>query len=396
MAGSNRLWAALRAAVVLGVAAVAMPASALDAQHGKGDNSSVEVTGAKTDMTFAAAHNVHVAATSSDDVFVAGHDIRFDGGSADHAFAAGQNVTVSGDNARAFLTAGHDVTFESGSAANDVIAFGQNVNLNTGFKAGGSVVAFGKEVHVQAPIGRELVAFGNEVTIDSAITGNVRAEGRHIVIGPNAKIGGDLSYRASDKIEISPQATVTGKKVVLPPEKNGVTWGGHHNTIHMGQGMHHRILHDVMGGLGFVVLCLVMTAAFPLLMARAGGMLTRNPLMAAVWGLMVLIVGPVLSIIAMITIIGLTLGFVMWALIWAALLMGFAGAAAGVASLAGRFKADGAPALGSQLLWTLLGAVVVSVLGALPFVGFWVWLLACVFGTGAVAAQARALMSKPA
>jgi hypothetical protein len=390
------MWTALRLALVLGVAALAMPASALDAQHGKGDDSSIEVTGAKTDLTFAAAHNVHVAATSSDDIFVAGHDIRFDGGSADHAFAAGETITVAGDNARAFLTAGHDITFESGSSASDVIAFGQNVSFNPTFKIGGSAVAFGKEVHVQAPVGRDLVVAGNEVTIDSAVTGNVRAEGRHIVIGPNAKIGGDLSYRASDKIEISPQATVTGKKVVLPPEKNSFTWGGHHNTIHMGRGLHHRVLHDVMGGLGFIVLCLVMTAAFPLLMARSGAMLTRNPLMAAVVGLMVLIVGPVLSIIAMVTIIGLTLGFVMWALIWTALLVGFVGAAAGVASLAGRFKADGAPALGPQLGWTLVGALAISILGALPFVGFWVWLLACVLGTGAVAAQARALMAKPA
>ncbi len=162
-------------------------------------------------------------------------------------------------------------------------------------------------------------------------------------------------------------------------------------------GMHHRLMHDVMGALGFIVLSLVLTAVFPLLMARAGGMITRNPLLAAGVGLMVLIVGPVLSIIAMVTIIGLSLGFAMWALIWAALLIGFVGAAAGIAALAGRYgKEDAAPKLGGQLLWTLLGAIVISALGAIPYVGFWVWLVACVLGTGAVSAQARALMAKGA
>ena len=143
MTGSKRLWTAVRTALVLGALAVAMPAGAIEAQHAKSDDGSVEVTGAKTDVVFAAAHNVHVAATSSDDVFVAGHDIRFDQGTADHAFAAGQTITVSGDNARSFITAGHDVTFETGGAASDVIAFGQNLTFNSSFKIAGSAVLFG-------------------------------------------------------------------------------------------------------------------------------------------------------------------------------------------------------------------------------------------------------------
>ena len=393
-----RLWSALRAVLVMGAIALALPAAAMEMKSDKGDNGSVEVTGAKTDIVFAAAHNVHVAATSSDDVFVAGHDIKLDTGSADHAFAAGNMITVTGDNARAFLTAGHDVTFETGSSASDVIAFGNNVTFNPTFKIGGSAVVFGQDVHIQAPVGRDLTAGGQNVTIDSAITGNVRAEGRHIVVGPNARIGGDFSYRTTDNIEISPQAVITGKKVVLPAEKSEITWSDHHGRM-MGAmgGMHHRIMHDVMGALGFIVLSLVLTAVFPLLMARAGGMITRNPLLAAGVGLMVLIVGPVLSIIAMVTIIGLSLGFAMWALIWAALLIGFVGAAAGIAALAGRYgKEDAAPKLGGQLLWTLLGAVVLCALGAVPYIGGWVWFVACVLGTGAVAAQARSLMAKGA
>ena len=393
-----RLWSAVRAVLVLGALALAVPAVAMEASAGKGDSSSIEVTGAKTDIVFAAAHNVHVAATSSDDVFVAGHDIHLDTGTADHTFAAGQTISVTGDNARAFLTAGHDITFETGSAASDVLAFGNNVTFNPTFKIGGSAVVFGQDVHLQAPVGRDLTIGGGTVTIDSAITGNVRAQGRHIIVGPNARIGGDFSYRAADKIEISPQAVITGKKVVLPAEKNEFTWNNHHGRM-MGAmgGMHHRIMHDVMGALGFIVLSLVLTAVFPLLMARAGGMITRNPLLAAGVGLMVLIVGPVLSIIAMVTIIGLSLGFAMWALIWAALLIGFVGAAAGIAALAGRYgKEDAAPKLGGQLLWTLLGAIVISALGAIPYVGFRIWLVACVLGTGAVSAQARSLMAKGA
>ncbi|HEY3812936.1 MAG TPA: hypothetical protein VGL66_06900 [Caulobacteraceae bacterium] len=394
---SAKLWRAARAVLAIGVFALAMPAAAMEMSAQKGDNGSVEVTGAKTDLVFAAAHNVHVQATSNDDMFLAGHDVKLDAGSADHAFVAGETITVNGDNARAFLAAGHDVNFETGSAASDVIAFGNDVSTASTFKIGGSAVIMGESVHIQSPIGRDLTAAGSTVTIDSAVTGNVRAEGRHIIVGPNAKIGGDFSYRAGDKIDISPTAVITGKKILLPADETHFHWTHNNKWKAAGAGAmggwHHRLMHDFLGALGFIVLCLVMTAVFPLLMARTGGMLTRNPLMAGLVGLIVLIIGPILTLIVLITIIGASLALTMFALIWAAMLMGFVGAAAGVASLVGRFK-DTAPNIGAHLGWTIAGAVILSLLGALPYVGFWVWFVACVLGTGAVAAQGRSLWAK--
>jgi hypothetical protein len=386
-------------ALAIGALALAVPAAAAEFSSAKGDNGSVEVTGAKPDVVFAAAHQVHVAATSSDDVFAVGHDVRLDTGTADHAFAAGQTVSVTGDNARAYLAAGHDLSFQTGSAANDVLAFGQDITFSPTFKIGGTAVIFGQDVHLQAPVGRDLVIGGNSVTIDSAVTGNVRAEGRHIVIGPNAKIGGDLSYRAGDKIEISPQAVITGKKIELPPGNDHWSWSDHHGKRGAGMmgGLKSRLHHDLWGAVSFLILSLVMTAVFPLLMARSGALLTRNPLLAAGVGLLVLIAGPVVAIIVMVTLVGATLALAMLSLIGAALMIGFVGAAAGVASLAGRIgKSGDAPRLMPQLLWTALGAIVLCVLGAIPYVGGWVWLLACILGTGAIATQARSLMAKGA
>jgi hypothetical protein len=382
-------------ALVLGAIALATPAAAVETLASKGENGSIEVSGAKSDVVFAAAHSVHVAATSNDDMFVVGHDIRLDQGSADHAFAAGQNVTVSGDNARAFLTAGNDLNFDTGSAASDVLAFGQNITFNPTFKIGGSAVVFGQDVHLQAPVGRDLIAGGETVTIDSAVTGNVRVEGHHVVIGPNAKIGGDLTYSA-DSIDISPKATITGKKVAQPRHEHGNWDKGHHATGPLG-GMNHRLHHDLLGALAFVIMALVLTAAFPMLMARAGAMFGRNALLAAGVGLLVLIAGPIVCFIVMFTIVGLPLAFTMLFLICAALMLGFTGAAAGVASFGMRMgKGGDAPKLGGQLLWTLLGAIVLCALGAVPFIGGWVWLLACILGTGAIATQARSLLAKGA
>ncbi len=377
------------AALICGLV-VAGSALAMEATHS--DN--VEATGPKTDMLFLAGKHVHVAVTSPEDIFAAGSNLRFDQGTADHVFAAGEVVTIAGDAARSFIAAGQTLSFDSGSAQNGVVAFGRDLTLRPTFKVGGSAVLMGRDLLIQAPIGRDLNAAGQTVTIDSAVTGNVRVEGNSVVIGPNARITGDLSYRA-DKIEISPQAVISGKRIVLPPEARDHHRGWkHHRTLA------ERIQGDLLGAAMFIVMALGLTALAPGLMARAGDMVGRNPLVAALVGFLTLIAGPVVAVILMITILGASLGAAVGVIVAALAFLGLAAAAAGLGMIARRLMGKGAgaeaPKLGSELGWTLLGAIVLCLLGAIPFVGGWVWLIACIVGVGAVAVRGRSSLTTQA
>jgi hypothetical protein len=380
----------LKGAAIACALLAAGSAGAVEALHGD----RVEATGQQSDVAFLAGHDINVSSTSSDDVFAAGNTIRFDKATGDHAFAAAETVHVQNVDMRALIFAGQTLDFESGQAQNDVVAFGRDVTLFDGFKVGGTAVLMGRDVEVQAPVGRDLIVAGQDVRINSVVTGNVRAEGNRITIGPNARIGGDLSYRA-DNIEISPQAVITGKRILLPAtEHSGMHWKGHKATVA------DRVSSDIWGGIAFAILALGLAALFPGLMSRSGAMMAKNPLIAGVIGIALLAAGPVVAIFLFITLIGMPLAATLLAVLFALVFLGLGGAASGlglgVRKLTRGSAAAEAPKIGPLLGWTLLGSIVLCALGAIPYVGGWIWLIACLIGLGAVAAQGRAALAAQA
>jgi hypothetical protein len=247
---------------------------------------------------------------------------------------------------------------------------------------------------MQAPVTGDLFAGGKLVTLDSAVGGNARLEAKHLVIGPNARISGDLAYRA-EQVDISPQAVISGQKIVLPPEE-GARFRWTHEK-HEPPTLAHKIASGLFGAAAFAVLALGLAALVPGLMTRAGDMVGRNPLMAGLTGVLVLVLAPAAALVLLVILFGAPLAATVM-LIWALLIaLGVAAAAAGlgllIRRLARRGSAPETPALAGQLGWTLLGAVVLCVLGAIPFIGGWVWVIACLLGAGAVAAQGRALLA---
>ncbi|MBS0297677.1 MAG: polymer-forming cytoskeletal protein [Proteobacteria bacterium] len=368
-----------RVALCAGALLAAGPAAAIDATHAK----SVEATGAKSSVTFAAGRDVRIAVTSTHDVFAAGNTVRSEAGSADHLIAAGETLTVAGTDLRDVIAAGKRIELQTGQTQDDVVAFGENVSARPTFKIGGSAVMMGSNVELQAPVGGDVYAAGQDVRIDSAVTGNVKVEGRHVVIGPNARIAGALAYRA-DQLEIMPGAVITGPKTVLPPEAR-------HQHVARPKTIAQRIGDWVFGTIAFAVMALGLALLFPGLMAVSGRMVYRNPLIAALVGAVVLVVTPAVALVLLVTLVGAPLSLTVLALFCALVPMALAAGAAGlgflIRSLTGRGKEK--PNLVAQLGWTVVGSVLLCALGEIPIVGGWIVLLACILGAGGVATHLR-------
>jgi cytoskeletal protein CcmA (bactofilin family) len=344
---------------------------------------SVSASGAKNDMVFAAGKNADVAVSTSDDVFVAAKSVRINQAGADHVFAAGEDVTYAGVDAEDILTAGKTVRFETGQAKDDVLAFGERVMLKPTFKVGGSAVLTGRVVEVEAPVGAELRAAGETVRIDSAVTGDVKVEADHVVIGPNARIGGNLSYRTDD-LKIDPKAVITGTKTVMPASER------HRGKHHEPQSLQDRLVDLAFSIFMTGVLMIGAVLLFPGLMERSGRMLGRNPLLAALAGVGLALVVPILAVVLAITIVGAPVALLLILLFGAGLLLAFATTAASLGLLLRRVtgKPDAA-GLGARIGWGLLGVVLLCGLGAIPVAGGWITLAACILGLGAVLLQGR-------
>ena len=209
------------------IAILLFAAGALMAQIETRTGDHVDASEAFPDMAFFAGANLNVTAKSTDDLFAAGADITISEAQADHMITAGGDIVISDVAFHDLIAAGGDINFVSGVVTDDLVAAGGDLSVQSGFNIGGSAVLSGGDVDIEAPIGAELRAAGGRLRLNAGVEGDAHLVGGDITLGPAAKIGGDLRYRAKS-IDISPDAVISGEVIELesptPPdfEKLGV------------------------------------------------------------------------------------------------------------------------------------------------------------------------------
>lgn len=366
-------------------------AASLGVQARAGD--SVEISGEQDDMVFAAGGEVSVSVTTPDDVFAAGGDVEAIGVNADHLSLAGGDLTVSQINVSDVLVMGGDVTFIDGRVTDDIIAAAGDLTLRRDFIVDGSAVLAGGDVTLDGPIGGELRAAGGRVEIDAVVGGAVEVRGNQVRIGPDARIAGSLTHRA-DRIEIAETAVIEGEIIALDPAP------GPDIEPFVQRAAVAFALFGLLLAVGIIVLVLVAVLALPGLMNRSRQMLGEQPLATLGIGFLIMLATPAVLALLFVTVFGIPLGLLL-GIIYAALApLAFAAAIYALAMRARRAVAGGTadepPGLGARVGWTALTALVFLLVALVPILGGIVWVLAFVFGLGAVATQTWLALSQPA
>ena len=128
------------------------------------------------------------------DLEATGGDVLVEGTVDGDLTATGGSVTVSGD-----VTG--DLTVTAGSAIID-----GNIE--------GNVRTVGGDVHIreEATIGGTTEATGGAITVDGTLAGDTQLGGDSVTIGPTATIDGDLAYSSdAESVDISDEAEITGE-----------------------------------------------------------------------------------------------------------------------------------------------------------------------------------------
>jgi hypothetical protein len=378
------IWA-VAAAVLFGAVS-----AAVDFRSGE----EVRLSGAFQDVLFAAGGRVHVEATSSDDIYVAGRTITVDGARADDLVVAGETAIFNGFEAADVTAAGRALEMLEGVIGDDLIAAGASVNLAEGLEVRGSAVLSGAEVIVEAPIGAELRAAGERVRLDAVVGGDVELAGRRIVVGPKARIGGNLTHRA-DTIEIDPAAEIAGEIIAREPRAADVAerWAG--------KAIAGAIMFGLVFLLGFVVLVALIATLLPALMRDSDQAMRRRPFATLGIGFLIAFAAPVGIAAFAASVVGLPVALMLAAVFATAAPVAIAATAyylgRRASALAARGAAPGEPRFGARLGWTALAVLALLIVGLIPFVGALAWLVAYVFGLGAASVRAvRALAVGPA
>ena len=335
------------------------------------------------DMTFFSAEDVTVRVNSTDDVFAAGGTVRVDQTSADHLVLAGGDISVADVSIQDLFAAGGTIKLVSGGASDDIVAAGGEIDVGPDFTIGSSAVLTGGEVRIETPVPADLRVGAGDAYINSQVGGDARLSGELVTLGPKARIAGDLFYRTGNLV-LEPGAVVTGRQLPMPETDRSAmeAWG---------QGAGRLFAMFALSVLlGFTVLVMVIAVAVPALMRSASDMIRQRPLQSLGIGALIAVGAPFLIVLLFASVVGTPLAMLVAAICVALTPVALA-ATAYFAGMEARRIATGQkePPAGilARLLWPALGAAIILILGLIPLAGLLVWILALLFGLGAIATR---------
>lgn len=356
-----------------------------------------------------AAGEIETSNASFERVLIAGGSINMQGGTAGSVKAAGGKVDL-----------GMNVTGDLDIAAGDVI-------LSDAMNVGGNAEINGGTVDVRGTYAKNVEINGDKVHVGGKIGGNLTIESRSAVLAPGTVIGGNL--KVPKGTEIPDDVVVSGKRTassIKKVERDGVTvqvdLGDEvaaetektiekavknavkkHSDSEADDDSSGLISPSPIGMKSWLTILVTLAACgalalsiAPQFVARAAERLAKEPLPSLGIGAASAVVVPAVLAAVCITIIGIP-----FALLGAAAYM--IGIGLGLIALClwgGLMVRTLANQPGQETRvdrlvgWTLLGFLALALIGAVPFVGRLIQILAITTGAGAVLSTAWAMRSK--
>ncbi|WP_162901367.1 polymer-forming cytoskeletal protein [Breoghania sp. L-A4] len=340
----------------------------------------VTLSGSHADVQFLAGRSVTVTADVSDDVFAAGRYVTFDAASIVNAIVAGYAVEQRGGSMSDMIAAGNTVTV-SGVIRDDIVAAARSLRITSSGSVGGDARMAAETIDVDGAIGGSLRAAARQVTINGTISGKADLFAERIVVGPEATITGDLIYRGDTAPEVAAGATIGGAIRHIDSTLPQMT----------------RIGMAILGvgiaiAVGWVIASFVLIAlvqlVFPRLVADATVRLRTQPWSSLGIGIAGVLIGCILMGLAFASIFAIPLGVALMVSLGGVKLLGLTALGYCIGLMLDRKNgaAEDRPR-GARISWSLLGALIVTAVFLIPFVGVVLVVLAVAAAMGAAAVE---------
>jgi hypothetical protein len=270
-----------------------------------------------------------------------------------------------------------------GIVGDGLLVGGGEITLTRGTRIGGNAILGGRRVMDLGDVDGDLLVAGQYVEIAGDVRGRTTIRAEEVVIGPKARLFGDLVVRSPNPPRIVDGAQIVGKVVLdAPPAPGFAQWLG-------------GIAWAAALQLGLLLVAWAWMFFAPRLSREAAVLEWRK--MGLVQGIGVAVVFglPLVAALLAITVVGIPLAIGV-AAIWAVLLLaGYASTAICLGSwlrvrrFGGRGGGLSDARLGESLLWTLIALLLLRAAEAIPWMGPVVTAGAVFFGAGAVARAAQ-------
>lgn len=328
---------------------------------------------------YSAGGQVRPAGPVAGDLMAAGGRVVVDQPVGGDAFLAGGTIDVRApvtDDVRAI---GGDVTIES-TIGGELFASGGNVTLRPGASVARAAQIHAGNVVMEGRLDDELRASGQKVVINGEVRGDVRVTAGEVELGPQARLGGSLTYTSGSEVKRAAGATVAG--AVTREAGDAAARTGRDPVEPAGPGA--RVAGAVLSYLALLACAAVFLLLVPAFSAHAAQRVRASPWLALAVGFGTLVAVPVLAVLLFITLLGIPLGLAVLALYPVLLLAGFLVGVAFVARLLPpALRKPAAEGLRARIAWFAGALLLVMLAGWVPVVGGIVIGLLSLAGVGA-------------
>lgn len=330
---------------------------------------------------FAAGDTVKILGTVNGDAYIAGGTVFIDGIINGDLLVAGGTVQINGTVKNDVRALGGAVSFGNTVGGNVTVGAGTTI-FNPQAKIGGSLLAGAGTLDLYSPVGRGVIAGAGTFTLNNTVGGDMMVAVEEMVLQSKTKVTGDVTYWSEKEAAIADNVALSGDLVYHRVERNdskpSMTAEGKKGFL------------AAVAGLGIALVSIVFITTFitgmlimwllPAFTDKTVSYMQKNTWSAFGMGIVAAIFLPILSLTAMVTVVGIPLGIFLGALTALLCLMGQVYAALFIGKGIFRgMKAD------VHRNWQLLvGLVILGILSLIPIFGWLARMVFVLIGIGAV------------
>lgn len=249
-----------------------------------------------------AKDNVTISGTVNGDVYAAGGNLNIDGTINGDLLVAGGNITISGVVKNDVRVAGGDITFTNAKVGGNVTALGGQIDIDDTTSIAGSLTGTGGKYKVMGHIGKGVTLGAGQATFGNSIGGDVNAGVGQLSFLPKAQVSGNVNYWSDNEASFAGSASVSGTVKQYPPNNN------HVNSRAITTGILGTIFFvKIADILVLLIVGLLLFALFPIYFKNASVYITTHFWMAALIGLIAIIITPIIIGLLFFTVIGIPL-----------------------------------------------------------------------------------------
>ncbi|MGH9815566.1 MAG: hypothetical protein ACRD6I_05760, partial [Candidatus Acidiferrales bacterium] len=260
----------------------------------------------------------------------------------------------------------------TGQIRRSLMLFTEDLRASDQSQVGNGALLFGKTIDLDGRVGRDVMAHAGTLSLDGFVGGDFTMDGQHLTIGSTAEVQGKAVYKGRREPTVEQGAKLASPLQKIVPQRR---------PKYQSFGFYWDLMMSYAAALALgTLLMLASLTAFR-------GVTQAGRRTGALIGIVVLLVIPVASVIACITLVGFAVGLVSFVL-WMILLYV---AQVYVGGAIGEMLLGSASTRGAMFGRLALGLAVLHVIDALraillPGGGSWLllWVIVAAWGMGAI------------